>query len=119
MKRCLRFFPFETSVPSPEVGIVTFASIGHPVNVEELDSEIECAHFAIFLHMANEFVLEAIGVLLLGVSRRVLRRWDRRILHNVHRSVAKRHVTPITQLLIRLDCLMRLNLHQRKRPYHF
>jgi hypothetical protein len=37
--------------------------IGHPACVEELDTKIEAAHLAIFLHVSDQFILKAVRVI--------------------------------------------------------
>src|SRR6266850_235741 len=116
MELRFRLLPLDTRVFNPEVGVTTLPPIGHSVGVEELDSKIKTAHLAIFLEVPDELVLQTLRVTLLQRTRRIVGARRSRILHNIDRSVTKRNVAPITQLLIRFDFLVRLNLHQGDGP---
>src|SRR5277367_4975818 len=95
---------------------MTLAPISHSVGVEQLDSKVEAAHLAVLLHVSDQFVLQTVWIISLQRTCWVVRRRRKRLLYYIDRSVTKRYVAPITELLIRLDFLVHLKLHQRKRP---
>jgi hypothetical protein len=58
------FFPFDAGIFDPKAGVVMLAPVGHPADVEELNTKVERAHPGIFLHVSDEFVLKAVRVAL-------------------------------------------------------
>src|SRR5271155_26718 len=105
MERCFRFVPLDTRIFDPEVGILTLTPIGHPIGVEQLESKSESAYPAVFGEVPDQLVLHGIWITALQWTRRIVRKWYCGLLHHLDRSVTKRHVAPIAQLLIRFDFL--------------
>lgn len=107
---CFDFIPIETRIFDPEVGVVKLAPISHLAGVEKLESKFEGAGFAVFIEVPDQLVLQAIRISCLQGMCSIVRGWGDALLHNLDRSVTKRHSAPITELLIRFDGLVRLYL---------
>src|SRR6267154_4489911 len=103
MKRRFGFFPLDTCVLNPEVGVVAFTPVGHAVRFEELNAKVEDAHPAVLVEVPDQLVLQAFWVALLQRPRQIVRRRYCRVLDNIDRPMTKWHIAPIAQLLIRSD----------------
>ena len=72
-KARLLFVPVDARIFDPEARVPSLAAPGHPIRVEELDSEVESAHPGIFIEMPDQIVLEPIRITPLQSTRGILR----------------------------------------------
>jgi hypothetical protein len=62
VERRFRFAPLHARVFDPEIGVATFAPVGHPFDVEELEAKVEDTHLAIFLDVPDQLILQAVRI---------------------------------------------------------
>ena len=60
MKRGFSFFPLDTRIFDPEACVLALAPVGHFFGIEKLEPEVEAAHRAIFLKMAEQLILQGV-----------------------------------------------------------